>query len=100
MLVVALSDDVMRNGRTRCFGVVNLMSACSLQDDVLSLPCDGVSDTKLCVSSNPSSFSSWLDDDTFVADALSLIISRGGLHTRSGVSVGDFRFRIASRTSS
>lgn len=38
------------------FGV--LLSGWSVYDDVLSLPCDGVSDTRLCVSSKPSSFSS------------------------------------------
>lgn len=73
-----------------------MASTLSLQDDVLSFPCDGVSETKLCVSSKPSSLSSWFEP----LMGFSLIISLGGLQIRSGVSVGDFKFRMASRTSS
>lgn len=65
-LLAAESDEVIRKGRSRseAEAIVAVpatsaaFSVCSLHDDVLSLPCDGVSDTRLCVSSNPSSFSS------------------------------------------
>lgn len=73
LVVAAESDEVIRNGRIRAVDavlafdddaflptepVVAVASDCSLHDEVLSLPCDGVSDTRLCVSSKPSSFSS------------------------------------------
>lgn len=67
--------------------------ASSLHDDVVN---DGVSETRLCVSSNPSSFSSCemilLDDIGPVRKA------SFGFHSRSGV--GDFKLLMASRTSS
>lgn len=77
----------------RTVGVV--VTVTSLHDDSLSLPCDAVSETRLCVSSKPSSLSSGC------AVLVCLIMSRGGLiHIRSGVSKGDLRLRLASRTSS
>lgn len=67
--------------------------ASSLHEDVVN---DGVSETRLCVSSNPSSLSSC---------EMILVVVTGpgrkesfGFHSRSGV--GDFKLLMASRTSS
>jgi hypothetical protein len=68
--------------------------ASSLHDDVVN---DGVSETKLCVSSKPSSFSSCeinLPEGEFDA----VRNDSRMFHSRSGV--GDFKLLIASRTSS
>lgn len=67
--------------------------ASSLHEDVVN---DGVSDTRLCVSSKPSSFNS-CDVNLLVADAP---VRKPSLtfHSRSGV--GDFKLLMASRTSS
>lgn len=86
-VVTVESDDGVRT-------LGGVVVVASLHDDSLSLPCDGVSETRLCVSSNPSSFSSGCDG------LVCLMMSRGGLHTRSGASVGVLRLRFASRTSS
>lgn len=88
LVVVTVESDE----GVRTVGVV--VNVTSLHDDSLSLPCDGVSETRLWVSSKPSSFSSGC------VVLVCLIISRGGLQIRSGVSAGDFRLRFASRTSS
>lgn len=88
LVVVTVESDE----GVRTVGVV--VDVTSLHDDSLSLPCDGVSDTRLWVSSKPSSFSSGC------VVLVCLMISRGGLQMRSGVSAGDLRFRFASRTSS
>jgi hypothetical protein len=91
-VVAALSDEIKRFGFARF--VLAFASCCwSAHEELLSLPWDGVSETRLCVSSNPSSFNS-LVTLSFVA----VVNSRGGLQLRSGV--GDFRLRIASLTSS
>jgi len=94
VVVVALSVDVNLIGLSR----PDCLAASSLHDEVVS---DGVSDTKLCVSSKPSSFSSC--DSSLVVGVLSTV-DEGmrkmsfAFHSRSGV--GDFKLLIASRTSS
>lgn len=84
--VAPLSVDVNLAGFSRC------IFASSLHDDVVN---DGVSDTRLCVSSKPSSFNSCeislLDNGPVRNVSLTF-------HSRSGV--GDFKLLMASRTSS
>lgn len=88
--VAALSVDVNRTGFARF-----ILS--SLQEDVLSLPCDGVSETRLCVSSNPSSFSSC---DINLLQVFSPLVLNNSFEVHSLSGVGDFKLLMASRTSS
>lgn len=74
-------------------GLSRCVFASSLHEEVVS---DGVSETRLCVSSNPSSFNS--------CEMILLVDIGPGrktsltFHSRSGV--GDFKLLMASRTSS
>lgn len=54
----AVDDDKFPTAADDWFGWMVVATVDSLHDDMLdSLPCDGVSETRLCVSSKPSSLS-------------------------------------------
>lgn len=81
--VATLSADASLDG---------FVLASSLHDDVVK---EGVSETRLCVSSNPSSLSSC---EIILLDIGPTRKTSFAFHSRSGV--GDFRLLMASRTSS